>query len=631
MKDRIGQQLGTYRLIRLLGQGGAASVYLGQHVFFNSEYAIKVWETPIQGLKQEALTEARTIVSLKHSHIISVHYFDVDASSGLTFLVMDYAPAGNLRQRHPEGMILAPSLVCQYIRQVADALAYAHQRQIVHCDVKPENMLISQDDDILLSDFGIAVGMPSLDAAGGQAPQGIQGTVAYMAPELFRKNPTPQSDQYALGVVAYEWLCGDVPFTAATLPYLIRQHMQEPPPSLTQRMPGLSADIERVVFRALAKDPAMRFPNVQDFAVALTDACGLTPAPALAVAPVGGAAALAGTGSLGGVSPAQATPTPVNAGLVANVQTPSKPYARRAFIAAGVAAGLAMLGGGVVWWTNAIASSHSHASVVIPSPVPTSGPIASEGLLTPGVLLWGADAGSGGAPYVFLDANSAPVGFEVDVANAIAQRMGITQECYQTHYKWLEDDLRLRKIDIILNGWEVTPGRQQDESFSIPYYRYGQQLVVRTNDTRFSSYMQSSQVTLAEVAHYKFGTGADYKAADLLRAASIMPAISETPLDALNQGNVDIVMIDTPIVAYYVEGKGVGAKPYSNLRPIGKPLFADATSNYVIGFKKGDVHAETLRKEIDQTLLALKQDGTLKSIYQRWGLWNDLQKEIGIP
>src|SRR5215472_7377040 len=139
MLDGIGQQLGTYRLVGLLGRGGAATVYLGRHIFFNTEYAIKVWETPIQSLKQSALAEARTIVGLKHPHIVPVHYFDVDASTGQPFLVMDYASGGNLRQWHPEGMMLPLATICDYVGQIADALAYAHQRQIIHCDIKPEN------------------------------------------------------------------------------------------------------------------------------------------------------------------------------------------------------------------------------------------------------------------------------------------------------------------------------------------------------------------------------------------------------------------------------------------------------------------------------------------------------------
>jgi polar amino acid transport system substrate-binding protein len=478
-------------------------------------------------------------------------------------------------------------------------------------------MLISQQGDILLSDFGIAAVNPSLPHETRRAQRGLQGTVDYMAPELFDWHPSPKSDQYALAVVAYEWLCGNIPFGAETLFGLIQQHRQEPPPSLTQRMPTISPEIEQVVFRALAKDPAARFPKIQDFALALSDACGIPRIRALT--------ASSGIATLATSSSNQAAPSIVaNPDQVPPVQAPARRSARRAFLIAGLATGLIALGGGTAWWSNAVFWRDSA------TPSPTVGLIESKGLLTPGVLLWGADPGLGGAPYVFLDANSAPFGFEVDIANAIAQRMAISQECYQTQYTWLEDNLRSHKIDIILNGWEVTPDRRQDEAFSAPYYRYGQQLVVRANDSRFSRYTASSQITLKEVSKYRFGTGADYKAADLLRAAGINPHTSEVPLDDIDKGIVDIVMVDTPIVAYYVQGKGIEAAPSRTLRPIGKPLFGDSTSNYVIGFRKNDPNAEILRKEIDQVLLILKQDGTLKRIYQQWGLWNDLQKEVGI-
>jgi polar amino acid transport system substrate-binding protein len=382
-------------------------------------------------------------------------------------------------------------------------------------------------------------------------------------------------------------------------------------------MPGLAPEVESVIFRALAKEPGQRFPTIQAFARALNAACGLGPAPATLVSSPA-------TSSAGSGQQQQATP-------------PQPPQAaRRSF---GRRSCLAMVGGLItlpIIYGISRAAGWGYSTAPNSTKPATSSPpvkqqlIASDGLLTPGVLLWGADAGPGGAPYVFLDANGAPAGFEVDIANALAASMAITPTFQQVAYKKLEDELRARHIDMILNGWEVTPGRLADEIFSIPYYRYSQQLVVKADNPRFAQYTVSSQMTLVELTQYRFGTGADYKAADLLRSASIKPHTSEVPLDDLKRGIVDIVMLDTPIVAYYVLGKGTMANPDPTLRPIGKPLFANATSNYVIGFKKNDNNAEILRKEIDQALLALKQDGTLKSIYQKWGLWNDLQQEIGI-
>jgi ABC-type amino acid transport substrate-binding protein len=152
---------------------------------------------------------------------------------------------------------------------------------------------------------------------------------------------------------------------------------------------------------------------------------------------------------------------------------------------------------------------------------------------------------------------------------------------------------------------------------------------VRANDLRFSQYTASSDITLIDLKRYKFGTGTDYKAADELRAAGITPFTFDNPLMPLKQGGVDIIMIDAPMVAYYVQGKGKGKEVTldDTLRPIGKPMYP---GNYVIGFKKNDPKADKLRQEIDQALSSLKQDGTLKRIYQQWGLWNDFQQEIGI-
>src|SRR5262249_34324857 len=147
-------------------------------------------------------------------------------------------------------------------------------------------------------------------------------------------------------------------------------------------------------------------------------------------------------------------------------------------------------------------------SMLPPCMPSSSSTIASNGVITPGVLLWGGDAGtastptSSGAPYVFLNGNGDPVGFEVDIANAIARLMGITQQFSQVQYASLDNSLQSGQIDIILNGWEITADRLNDETFSNPYYRYSQQVVARANDARFSQYTISSRITLTELKQY---------------------------------------------------------------------------------------------------------------------------------
>src|SRR2546425_8800601 len=234
MIDLVEQRLGNYRLIQLLGQGSWASVYLGQHIHLNTQAALKVLHGPLAGHDVEAfLTEARTIAHLRHPFIVQVLDFGVE---GMTpFLVMDYAPGGNLRQRHPKGTLLPLDTVVTYVTQVAGALQYAHQEKLIHRDIKPENMLLGRNNEVLLSDFGIAI---MIQSSRSQHPQDTAGTIAYMAPEQLRGKPRPASDQYALGIVVYEWLCGDRPFHG-TFAELHSLHLSVAPPPLHERVPSI--------------------------------------------------------------------------------------------------------------------------------------------------------------------------------------------------------------------------------------------------------------------------------------------------------------------------------------------------------------------------------------------------------
>src|SRR5690348_4219948 len=143
MVDRVGQQLGNYRLSCLIGHGGFAEVYLGEHIHLNTQAAIKVLQMQLTGSHLEQFrNEARTIASLVHPNIVRVLDFGVEEDT--PFLVLDYAPKGTLRQRHPRGIPLPPLSVVPYVKQAAAALQYAHERRLMHRDVKPENMLVGR-------------------------------------------------------------------------------------------------------------------------------------------------------------------------------------------------------------------------------------------------------------------------------------------------------------------------------------------------------------------------------------------------------------------------------------------------------------------------------------------------------
>ncbi|MDQ2905513.1 MAG: serine/threonine protein kinase [Chloroflexota bacterium] len=267
MIDRIGRQLGNYRLERRIARGAFGDVYLGEHIHLDTRAAIKLLNTQIGDEDIERFrNEARMIVRLVHPNIVRVLEFGVEDET--PFLIMEYALGGTLRQRYLSGVQVPLPAIVSYVKQVGDALQYAHDRRLIHRDIKPENMLIGARDEILLSDFGIATVAQS---SRYQGTQDIAGTIGYMAPEQIQAHPRAASDQYALGIVVYEWLSGERPFQGSFTEVAVK-HVTVPPPSLREKRPDLSPDVEHVVMTALAKVPGERFGSVQAFVRAFEQA-----------------------------------------------------------------------------------------------------------------------------------------------------------------------------------------------------------------------------------------------------------------------------------------------------------------------------------------------------------------------
>ncbi len=286
-------QNGRYRLLRLIGQGAMGKVYLGEDTRIDRQVAIKVIQTEVDPYPGDDATkdavrlfhrEAQTIAKLNHPHILPLFDFDEASSDGSTptYMVMPFCPEGSfsdwLKQRRDRGL-LAPLDIVQLVRQVADALQYAHDHGIIHRDVKPANFLIRSNrdnpncPDLLLADFGIA----RISAAATRTSQSVRGTPVYMSPEQWSGAPVPATDQYALAVMAYELLTGRAPFQGNTN-QVMYQHLMAPPPPPSAINPGLPASVDAVILRALAKDPSERYPSISEFARALQQA--LFPEPA---------------------------------------------------------------------------------------------------------------------------------------------------------------------------------------------------------------------------------------------------------------------------------------------------------------------------------------------------------------
>ncbi len=267
MIKQAEQRLGNYRLIQLLGKGAFSDVYLGEHLYLSTPVAIKVLRSRVDlPALDDFLTEARYISHLGHPHIIRVFDFGLEADA--PFLVMDYAPYGNLRDLHPRGSVVPLPAIVSYVQALASALQYAHDQHLVHRDLKPENVLLGPKHEVLLSDFGLA-----LLTSGSESLQVRErfGTLAYMAPEQICSRPCPASDQYALAVMVYEWLSGQLPFQGSAA-QLSNQYLHAIPASLHGRHPEIPLAVEQVVFKALSKEPSRRYVDVLSFAVAFEEA-----------------------------------------------------------------------------------------------------------------------------------------------------------------------------------------------------------------------------------------------------------------------------------------------------------------------------------------------------------------------
>jgi serine/threonine protein kinase len=250
----------------LIGSGGYSDVYLGENTFSKSPGAVKILSKQLvdhEDIKR-FVNEIRSLFRLTHQNILQI--IDFGFQSDFPYLVMYYASNGTLAQRHPKGAIVPSTTILSYVKQIAAALQYAHDHRIIHRDVKPQNMLVGSNNEILLSDFGLATIVSDSSISGE-----VAGTIHYMAPEQLSGKPQPTSDQYALGVTVYQWLCGYLPYQGSPQEILF-QHMSVPSPPLQEKVATISHSIEEVVLRALSKDPGQRYPTVMDFAKALEQA-----------------------------------------------------------------------------------------------------------------------------------------------------------------------------------------------------------------------------------------------------------------------------------------------------------------------------------------------------------------------
>jgi serine/threonine protein kinase/streptogramin lyase len=276
MTNLIGQNLGPYRILEQIGRGGMATVYKAYQPAMDRYVAIKV--LPAHFMQDPTFVErfereARTVARLEHPHILPVHDYG-KTPDGVTYIVMRYIEAGTMSDLLKQGRLPLNEIV-RLFSQVGDALAYAHEQGVIHRDMKPSNVLVDTRGQPFLTDFGLARMVGGESSLTGSM---IIGTPAYMAPEQGQGQPADKrTDIYALGIILYEMVTGKTPFEAETPMAVMIKHMTEPLPLPGQLNPDLPPAVERVILKALAKEPDGRYQNVADMVKALQGAVAETP------------------------------------------------------------------------------------------------------------------------------------------------------------------------------------------------------------------------------------------------------------------------------------------------------------------------------------------------------------------
>ena len=275
MSTLTGKTIGKYTLTERLGRGAMAEVYKAYHPKLGRTVAVKIMHGYLaegEDFLKRFEREARALAALRHPHIVQIHDFDVEQDN--YYLVIEYFDGGTLQDRMAElariGKFMPLGQVLEILKQIGEALDYAHQKGIIHRDIKPSNILLNTSGEAFLGDFGIArmVSSTQFTSTGS-----LIGTPTYMSPEQCKGlEITAASDIYSLGVILYELLTGRAPFLADTPLALIQKHVSEPLPLPGVLRPGLPPSVEAVVRKALAKDPVERYQSAGELAQALKQA-----------------------------------------------------------------------------------------------------------------------------------------------------------------------------------------------------------------------------------------------------------------------------------------------------------------------------------------------------------------------
>jgi serine/threonine protein kinase len=263
-----------YRLLKRLGRGSISVVYHAVDAQLGSEHAVKIilpeYVANSSTASHAFLSQAHKAFALRHPNIVTVTEFGI-VGEPFPYLVMDCIPGQSLGELLSQSGPLSPSVAFKYLKGIGEGLSFAHSAGIIHGDLKPRNILFTNDrsaaESIKITDFGLS-GIKSGKLRGPDAKEasGLVRSPLYLAPEEWSEDEADaRSDIYSLGVIVYEMLAGAPPFSGKSNVAIMKSHLKDSPPSIAERFPGVTSEIEQVVLHALEKDPANRPASVEDF------------------------------------------------------------------------------------------------------------------------------------------------------------------------------------------------------------------------------------------------------------------------------------------------------------------------------------------------------------------------------
>ncbi|MFN8225793.1 MAG: bifunctional serine/threonine-protein kinase/transporter substrate-binding domain-containing protein [Mycobacterium sp.] len=576
-----GTRFGQYELLELLGRGGMGEVYRARDTNTDRIIALKV--LPVQMARDTVFQErfrreAQAASGVNDPHVVPIHgYGEIDGRLYLDMRLIEGENLGNLLAQRDTP--LGPRLGAVVVEQVASALDSAHANGLVHRDVKPTNILISDREFVYLIDFGLAraAGEPGLTTAGSTL-----GTLAYMAPERFNSGQSDtRSDIYALTCVFYECLTGKRPYPSDSLEQQIAGHLMSTPPRPSDDDPSLAA-FDAIIAKGMAKDPDDRYQTGRDLAVAVRAAVD---EPRVRASRGRGRHSAGEPGSRSG--------------------------SRRTAVLAALAAVLLAAGGLGVWQVLAHrgpGDQHPADAPVTLGAVPSIAATLPEDIRSRGRLIVGVNIPY--APNEFRDGYGQLVGFDVDLMNAVARVLGVTPEYREVDFDTILPSVQSGDFDIGMSSVTDTDERERLVDF-VTYFEAGTLWAQRPGPPIDPAHACGLRVGVT--------TGVIQQTNELPHKSDACVAAGLPPIEsvvferqddltaALLAGHVDAMSADSPVTGFAIKTSG-GA-----LAPAGE-IFDAGPYGYPV--RRGSPLAESLRR----ALVHLMKSGEYKTIATLWGV-----------